>query len=327
MLLRIDTCAGRPPARVTKEREMSRRVYIAKTVSDRFDHNNFSAGDTPEKICAEQPHFTLFEDIVHDAFSKKVINSKVVDHECCFIRMNKADMIKYLDKERYRKRPECFSYMPKIQYERHVSEEIDHLISAAKDLPDDEEHLLVACVMISPGELDAEEYHAPRSEGSEKAMHMAAKAHRGQKDRQGEDYMHHLIMVSVHCVTERGKTAALLHDIVEDTDVTLNDLLAAGISKEIVKAVDCTTKRKGEGIGDYYKRIASDDIATEVKFADMYHNSDRDRFPKGEEEKAEKNYEKYVGRARYLFDLVGEERAKRLMSEHVYRYFLAGFRR
>jgi (p)ppGpp synthase/HD superfamily hydrolase len=159
----------------------------------------------------------------------------------------------------------------------------------------------------------------PFVEEFRKAMQIAARAHRGQKDMSGGSYILHPIAVSEFCITERGQIAALLHDVVEDTDVTLEDLRAAGFSEDIVVAVDCVSKRKGEELSDYLKRVAMSDISTEVKFADMRHNGSR--WPAGRPKKEfRKNYEKYNGRAKQLLLLVGEERARRTMSEETYEW-------
>ncbi|AIZ56970.1 bifunctional (p)ppGpp synthetase II/ guanosine-3',5'-bis pyrophosphate 3'-pyrophosphohydrolase [Candidatus Methanoplasma termitum] len=152
------------------------------------------------------------------------------------------------------------------------------------------------------------------NEEYEKALNIATKAHEGQKDMSGNDYIHHPIAVSGFCITEKGKIVGLLHDVVEDTSVTLDDLLAEGYDKDIIMAVDCVSKREGEKKSDYLKRVATSDIATEVKFADMRHNSMR--WPEDRpKEEAYANYQKYHGRAQKLVRLAGKERAKRLMSK------------
>jgi len=151
----------------------------------------------------------------------------------------------------------------------------------------------------------------------DKALRIATKAHKGQKDKSGEDYILHPIAVSGYCITDRGKIVALLHDVVEDTDVTLNDLRKAGFGEDIVNAVDCISKREGEETSHYLERVATDDIATEVKFADMRHNGMRWPADRPKEE-AEKNYEKYNGRAKKLLQMVGEKHAKGLMSKETY---------
>lgn len=153
------------------------------------------------------------------------------------------------------------------------------------------------------------------------ALILAVTSHQGQKDKCGQDYIFHPVAVSSYCVTEKGKIAALLHDIVEDTETTLEDLRSAGFDNDIVAAIDCLTKRGGEELGDYLKRVASSDIAVEVKFADMRHNSDQTRWPQCKKEQAAKNSAKYKERAKTLYALTGGC-TRSLMSEQTYRILI-----
>lgn len=105
---------------------------------------------------------------------------------------------------------------------------------------------------------------------------VAAKAHRGQKDKAGQPYIRHPQRVAAR-VTGRAKTVALLHDVVEDTTVTLDDL-AAQFPNDIVAAVDAITHRKGEPRHDYYRRVAGNELAYTVKLADIADNTDPQRL-------------------------------------------------
>lgn len=149
------------------------------------------------------------------------------------------------------------------------------------------------------------------------ALQIAAKAHAGQKDKAGADYIKHPLAVSEKCRSPRAKIAALLHDVVEDSDVTLDDLRAAGIGGDVIAAVDCLTKRKGEKLDDYLDRVASDDIAIEVKFADMLHNADVLRFPSSfDKNEAEKIFNRYCERMMRLSEKAGTK--IRLLSTEAY---------
>ena len=77
----------------------------------------------------------------------------------------------------------------------------------------------------------------------ELAYDIALKAHKGQKDKGGEDYFKHPLAVSNKLSGEKDKIVALLHDVIEDTDVTVNDLREAGFSDEVVLAVSVITKK------------------------------------------------------------------------------------
>jgi hypothetical protein len=109
------------------------------------------------------------------------------------------------------------------------------------------------------------------------AFELARKAHEGQYDKGGRPYIEHPLAVEKMLVSPRQRIVALLHDVVEDTDTTLEDLKPFG--KEIVAAVDAITKRDSESLKDYLTRIKANPIARAVKIADLTHNSDLSRIP------------------------------------------------
>jgi hypothetical protein len=78
--------------------------------------------------------------------------------------------------------------------------------------------------------------------------------------------------------TEAERTVALLHDVVEDTGRTLDDLRNLGYSDEVVAALGCVTKREGETYEDFVERVASNPIARRVKLADLEDNMDLRRL-------------------------------------------------
>ena len=102
------------------------------------------------------------------------------------------------------------------------------------------------------------------------ALILAAKAHAGQKRRNGNPYITHCIRVSQEVHGEKEKVVAILHDVLEDTSVTADELLHFG--QEVVDAVVCITHRKGESYADYIARVKENDIATAVKIADIADN-------------------------------------------------------
>lgn len=132
-----------------------------------------------------------------------------------------------------------------------------------------------------------------------KALEVAVRAHAGQKDKGGYDYVLHPITVALHVRTEDEKVVALLHDAVEDTDVTLEDLRELGFSETIVSAVDALTQRNGEARVDYLRRVKENPLATAVKIADLNHNSDISRIP-SPEEKDFARIEKYAAEIEFL---------------------------
>lgn len=112
-----------------------------------------------------------------------------------------------------------------------------------------------------------------------KAYNLAKSAHEGQVDKGGKPYIEHPVAVASLVFTDEEKIVALLHDVVEDTPITLNDLREQGFTAEVVTAVDCLTKRQDEILGDYLNRVKSNALATTVKIADLTHNSDIRRIP------------------------------------------------
>jgi len=89
-----------------------------------------------------------------------------------------------------------------------------------------------------------------------------------------EPYVHHPARVAnrMEQYDESGIAVAYLHDVVEDTSFTLDDLRRDGFNDEILEAVDAITRRKGEKYFDYIRRLSSNPIAKRVKIADLQEN-------------------------------------------------------
>ena len=112
----------------------------------------------------------------------------------------------------------------------------------------------------------------------EKAIEISAKAHAGQIDKAGKPYIIHPIRVMLRMESIPEQIVAVLHDVVEDSAVTIDDLASEGFSKAILDAVDAITKRHGETRMDAAKRAASNPIALTVKLADNAENMDLGRI-------------------------------------------------
>ena len=109
------------------------------------------------------------------------------------------------------------------------------------------------------------------------AMTLARTAHAGQVDKLGVAYIDHPLAVMQRVSGTDAKIVAVLHDVVEDTDVTLDDLRSLGFSTEIVEAVDAVTKVKGESLDESMARVKANPLALIVKKADISHNADPER--------------------------------------------------
>lgn len=132
----------------------------------------------------------------------------------------------------------------------------------------------------------------------EKARKIATIAHNGQyRWDKVTPYISHPQAVSCAVTGDYAKTVAWLHDVVEDTQVTLADLEKEGFPYQVIDAVRLLTRDKGENYLSYLLALKKDPIARQVKIADITHNlSDLDY------EKNHNRYEKYV-LARYLLTI------------------------
>lgn len=111
-----------------------------------------------------------------------------------------------------------------------------------------------------------------------KALIIASKAHKGQLDKGGVDYILHPVYVALRLDNDDEKITALLHDTIEDTDLTIDDIIGYGFKKEIVEAISLLTRDKGMDYFDYIKRLKPNKLAVKVKLADLRHNSDKERI-------------------------------------------------
>ncbi len=112
----------------------------------------------------------------------------------------------------------------------------------------------------------------------EKAIEIAALAHTGQKDKAGENYFLHPIRVMLHLNNEEEKITGVLHDVIEDSNYTLEDLRRLGFSEKILSALDALTKKPGESRLEAAHRAAQNPLARIVKLADNAENSDLSRI-------------------------------------------------
>ena len=134
-----------------------------------------------------------------------------------------------------------------------------------------------------------------------KAINTAFKAHEGSFDRSGLPYITHPLHVAESMETEDETVVAVLHDVIEDTDITLDDLRKEGFTETQLEAVRLLTHEDGISYEDYVKRLKSNPIARKVKLSDLRHNMDRTRI-KDASFKDEKRYKKYEDAYKYLTD-------------------------
>lgn len=113
---------------------------------------------------------------------------------------------------------------------------------------------------------------------NEKSIKTCLRCPCGQVDKAGMPYIFHPYEVALQVQTEEEVCAALLHDVVEDTDWTMGDLRAAGFPETVLEAVQLLTHDPAVPYLDYVRALCGNPIAVAVKRADLHHNSERTRF-------------------------------------------------
>ena len=136
----------------------------------------------------------------------------------------------------------------------------------------------------------------------ELATELALNFHRGQRDADGDPYILHLMRVMLKCHSTSAKQAGLLHDILEDTSATEDDLIQAGICPNVTQSVKRLTRIAHIDYADYIMALAEDPIAKEVKIADLEDNYAIGRVKYRTEHRLEdaRRLERYILSHRFL---------------------------
>lgn len=124
------------------------------------------------------------------------------------------------------------------------------------------------------------------------ALRLSFDAHRDQVDKTGLPYVFHPFHLAEQMTDEISTVCALLHDVVEDTDITLDDLGQMGYPKEVIEVLALLTHEENVPYMDYVREIAKHPVAKAVKIADLRHNSDLSRLDTIDEYALKRN-EKY----------------------------------
>lgn len=113
----------------------------------------------------------------------------------------------------------------------------------------------------------------------EKAIALAVEAHVGQRDKLGGPYILHPLRVMLRLQGETEKIVGILHDVVEDTEVSFEQLAQEGYSAEIIAALDGVTRRENESYSQFIERSLQNPISRRVKLADLEDNMNIRRLP------------------------------------------------
>ena len=127
---------------------------------------------------------------------------------------------------------------------------------------------------------------------TKKAMKLSFEAHKDQLDKSGIPYVYHPFHLAEQMNTEETVVVALLHDVVEDTEYTIQDMIEMGFPQSVTDALTLMTHSKNVPYLEYVVKLKENPIAREVKIADLRHNSDVSRLDTGDE-KAIARIEKY----------------------------------
>ena len=133
------------------------------------------------------------------------------------------------------------------------------------------------------------------------ASKIAYKAHEGQTDKSGVPYIFHPIHIAEQMDSEESCVVALLHDVIEDSDITL-EILSKYFNDDIIAALRVLTKKENDDYVMYIKRVKTNKLATKVKIKDLEHNRDLTRLDEVTD-KDRKRSLKYWEAIRYLEDI------------------------
>lgn len=135
----------------------------------------------------------------------------------------------------------------------------------------------------------------------DKAALICVTKHAGQRDKMGCAYFQHPMRVAMRCRTDEEKMVALLHDTIEDTDITAEYLLAEGFPQSVVDGILSVTKREGESYEDFVARAKQNPLGRVVKLHDLEDNLDIFRLTALDADMATR-YNKYLVARRFLLD-------------------------
>ena len=114
----------------------------------------------------------------------------------------------------------------------------------------------------------------------ERAIEIAVEAHKGQKDKAGNPYILHPLRLMFQMKTDNERMAAVLHDVVEDSEWTLDDLRKENFDNEVIDAVNLLTRDDNDSYEEFVQKAASNPISKAVKIADITDNLDLSRISK-----------------------------------------------
>lgn len=151
----------------------------------------------------------------------------------------------------------------------------------------------------------------------ERAIALAVHFHKGQRDKSGVPYLLHLFRIALQTQNPIAQQAALLHDLIEDTEATVDDLVTAGICPEAIEAITLLTHDLRESYADYVVKIKDNPWAKQVKLLDLHDNYRLDRVAYRADHVREDatRIQRYILSKQFLCDEISKEDYLRAMVE------------
>lgn len=141
----------------------------------------------------------------------------------------------------------------------------------------------------------------------DRAILIATNAHQGQIDKGGRPYILHPLRLMFSRKNDIERICAVLHDVIEDTDITLDYLRNEGFSEEVLSVLDALTRRSNESYDEFISRILNNKTACYVKLADLCDNMDLSRIQNPSQDDYQR-IEKYRKATARILDALDEER-------------------
>ena len=149
---------------------------------------------------------------------------------------------------------------------------------------------------------------------TKKAIRLAFEAHAGQYDKSGLPYILHPIHLAEQMTDELSTVCAVLHDVVEDTSWTLEELEQEGFPEEVIQVLRLLTHCPSLSYSEYIRQLSGNSTARKVKLADLRHNSDLSRL-ETVDQKALNRVEKYRQAIRFLEEIEGGRSREKWISK------------
>lgn len=112
----------------------------------------------------------------------------------------------------------------------------------------------------------------------QRAIELAVLFHSKQVDKSGQPYILHPMRIMLWCSTEEERQAAIMHDLLEDTSLTIEDLVKEGFSQTVIDCVEYLTRRENEKYSDFIERCCENPMAIKIKLLDIADNMDVTRL-------------------------------------------------